>query len=190
MALTNNLHLAEKMYQLRSHGITRDESLMECPAEGMWYYQQVDLGFNYRMSDIQAALGLSQLQRLDRYVLTRNSYAQFYTNSLVGECLSHPIVSDDCLSAFHLYSIQLDFEMLGASRNDFMAELLRSGVATQVHYIPLYEQKYFKKDYLNKESFPCAHKYYSKALSLPLFPKMSVNDVDHIVSTINQLINS
>ena len=183
MALTNNNKLAKHMSLLRSHGITRDPSQMTKQADGDWYYQQVDLGFNYRMTDIQAAMGLSQLERLDDYIERRHNLADRYNELLSDFPLTLPHQTADGHSAFHLYIIRLK----NRNKHKQIFDALRNkGIGVNLHYIPLYRQPYYQFNNSDYNNFPESESYYSEAITIPLYPTMSNHDQDIVVQTIKE----
>ncbi len=188
LATTNQSELAEKMRLLRSHGVTRDAQLMDKPSEGDWYYQQVDLGFNYRMTEMQAALGLSQLTRLDEFVEHRHALQARYDQLLDGLPLLTPYQSADSYSALHLYPIQLELEQLGKSRREIFSELRAKGIGVNVHYIPIHRQPYYQAMGFAPGDFPNAESYYQRAISIPLFHAMSEQQQDEVVENLNEVL--
>jgi len=168
--LTNNIALRQKLLQLRSHGITRDESFMEDISHGPWYYEQIDLGFNYRMTDIQAALGLSQLKRIDNYVALRRTLAESYTEKCTDMPIITPCQQSDGFSAWHLYVVQLALEKIKMTRLRVFTKLREANIGVNVHYIPVYTQPYYKKMGFSAKKFPNTEYYYERALTLPLYP--------------------
>lgn len=189
MALTNRAELAQKMDLLRSHGITRDPDLMTKPSEGGWYYQQIDLGFNYRMTDLQAALGYSQLQRLDEYVAKRQEIVGYYNEQLKELPLQLPHVADDIYSAFHLYSIRIAEEIKGG-RKALYNHLRKQAIGVNVHYIPVHTQPYYQ-DHLSCRigDYPEAEKYYEEALTLPIFPTLNLDQQKKIVDKLIEFLS-
>jgi len=183
IALTNDDGLAEKMALLRSHGITRDAALMSRPPDGPWYYEQVDLGFNYRMTDIQAALGVSQMTRLDQYVARRHEIARRYDASF-SEMPVEPLRQDpDSYSAYHLYAVRLRLEDLGGVTHRQVFETLRAkGILVNLHYIPVHTQPYYQGMGFSRGDFPQAERYYSEAISLPMFPTLTDAQQDFVVA--------
>ncbi|MDL2259835.1 UDP-4-amino-4,6-dideoxy-N-acetyl-beta-L-altrosamine transaminase [Deltaproteobacteria bacterium OttesenSCG-928-K17] len=167
MAVTNDQALADRMAGLRSHGITREAELMNRPPDGPWYYQQLELGFNYRLTDIQAALGLSQLARLNHYVERRHQLAGRYNLILADLPLTLPWQSPDSHSAFHLYPIRVK------KRDKVFGHLRACGIGVNVHYIPVHTQPYYQALGFAPGDFPEAEKYYDETLSLPLFPALT-----------------
>jgi len=188
MALTNNVQLAEKIALLRSHGITRDPAKMTQEPDGGWYYQQIDLGFNYRMTDIQAALGLSQLERLDQYVESRNRLAERYDRLLDDLPLTTPYRHQENYSAFHLYVIRLHCSELVMSHKQVFQGLRERGIGVNLHYIPIYRHPYYESMGFKIQDYPESESYYSEAISLPLFPTMSDSDQDSIVDVLRRLL--
>lgn len=173
MALSNNGDFAGRMRMLRAHGVTRDPSDMVGPSEGPWYYQQVALGFNYRMTDILAALGVSQMTRLDAYVRRRHEIAAVYDDAF----RDLPVIAQSCLagaySALHLYVVRLRLEELSVGRREIFDSLRAKSIGVNVHYIPVHLQPYYQKIGFGVNDFPEAEKYYREAISLPMFPKMT-----------------
>ncbi len=179
-ATTNDPLLADKMQRLRSHGITRDPAQMTTPPDGPWYYQQIDLGFNYRMTDIQAALGLSQLKRLDDYVLRRQVLARTYDELLQDMPVQTPIQKVDCYSAYHLYVVRLRLQEMKVGQREIFERLRTNGIMVNLHYIPIYRQPYYY-DSRALENFAEAEKYYKEAITLPLYPSLNDQIIKHIV---------
>ena len=177
VALTNDPALAARMASLRSHGITRDSSLMQSPSDGPWYYQQLELGFNYRMTDMQAALGCSQIKRLDDYVARRHRIAQRYDSKLAQLDVTLPHQSSDSHSALHLYPVQVD----PAKRLQVFTALREAGIGVNVHYIPVHRQPYYDALGFRAGQFPNAERYYAGAISLPMFPTLTETDQDTVI---------
>lgn len=188
MALTNDAVAAEQMELLRSHGITRDPSHMTCAPHGPWYYQQIALGLNYRMTELQAALGLSQMDRVDAYVSRRRYLAERYDKRLAGLPITIPWQHPDSYSAFHLYVIRLQRQALGTSQRDIFEFMRRHGVEVNLHYIPVYTQPYFARMGFIPEQYPEAQRYYSEAMTLPLYPTMTEQQQDYVFSTLEQAL--
>jgi len=185
MALTNDPLLARSMELLRSHGITRDQSMMTKEVEGPWYYQQIELGFNYRMTELQAALGLSQMNRLDGYVTRRHDLARRYDEKISSLALSTPWQHPDSYSSFHLYIVRLD---QGGKRRKVFEDLRKDGIGVNVHYIPVHLNPYYQALGFSAGDFPASERYYSEAISLPLFPGMTDADQDLVVSSLSEAL--
>ncbi len=173
MALTNNSEWAEKMRMLRSHGITNDPEKMTEDSHGPWYYQQIALGFNYRMTDVEAALGLSQLKKLPGFLEKRNALAKYY---------------DNCYSSYHLYVARVE-SLTNKQHSDLIKNLREQGVFAHLHYIPIHIQPYYKKLGFKMGDFPNAETYYRQAITLPLFPELTLEDVEFIVEKLTAEIN-
>ena len=186
MALTNRPELAEKMALLRSHGVTREPDAMTETSHGDWYYQQVALGFNYRMTELQAALGLSQLSRLETFVDNRNRLAQRYGQLLEDLPLELPRIETDCYSAFHLYIVQVHSPSV--TRKQVFDFMRAQGVGVHVHYIPVHTQPYYRDLGFASGDFPHAEAYYAQALSLPLFQQMTIQEQDRVVEVLTQAL--
>ena len=188
MVLTNNSSLHKKLVRLRSHGITRDPSLMDGESHGPWYYQQIELGFNYRMTDIQAALGMSQLQRLDEFVARRQYLAARYNEALQDISLTIPWQHSDTYSAFHLYVIRLKLDYISRSHREVFEALQNSGILVNLHYIPVYTQPYYKRIGFNPGDYPEAEQYYCEAISLPLYFKLSEEEQNRVIATVKDVV--
>jgi len=184
LATTNNADLASKMSLFRSHGITRDESLMTHETDGPWYYQQVALGFNYRMTELQAALGLSQLKRLDSFVQRRHVLAKRYDQLLAKLSLEIPWQHSDCYSALHLYVVRLKGTQLKQRRRAAVEFLRSKGIGVNVHYIPIHTQPYYQSLGVNYSGLKESESYYQEAITLPLFPSLSEADQDYVVEVL------
>lgn len=180
MALTNDDAVAEKMNLFRSHGITRDPGLMTHPPEGAWYYQQIELGFNYRMTELQAALGLSQTKRLNEYVARRHELSRNYDLLLNDLPVTTPWQHPDNYSGLHLYVIRLQLDKINKTRTEVFDQLRNLGIGVNVHYIPVYRQPFYQKMGFNPDDYPEAENYYREAISLPLFPKLHEEQQLHI----------
>jgi len=173
MAVTNNAALAGQIQLLRSHAITRDESIMTNASDGPWYYQQIGLGFNYRMTDIHAALGLSQMSRLEEFVRRRQEIAAIYDAEFTQLPVTTPLQHTDCYSAYHLYVIRLQTERVKKSHRQIFESLRAGGIGVNLHYIPVYRQPYYTQIGYIWDDFPNSEAYYAEAISLPIYPAMT-----------------
>lgn len=180
MAMTNDPALAARMARLRSHGITREPAEMTEPSHGPWYYQQVDLGWNYRLTDMQAALGLSQLDRLDGFVARRNALADRYDRLLAGLPVATPARDPQGVSAFHLYVIRV----APAVHRAVFDGLRDRGIGVQLHYIPVHLQPYYRAFGFGPGDFPVSEAYYARAISLPLYPGLTESQQDAVVAAL------
>jgi UDP-4-amino-4,6-dideoxy-N-acetyl-beta-L-altrosamine transaminase len=188
MATTNNKELSERMQLFRSHGVTRDPELMTKEAEGGWYYQQVDLGFNYRMTELQAALGVSQTQRLNEFVARRHVLQKRYDSLLSGLPIIRPYQDKHSFSALHLYPIQIDLNKASKNREQIFNELRENGVGVNVHYIPIHTQPYYLQFGFKEGDFPNSESYYSRTISLPLFHAMTVEQQDEVCVVLKRVL--
>ena len=188
LAMTKDTQLAKRMRLLRSHGITRDEADMTHAQDGSWYYQQIDLGFNYRMTDLQAALGLSQIQRLDKFVAMRHAIAQRYDELLTGLSVNTPWQHPDGYSGFHLYVIRLKLDEIRKNHREAFESLRTAGIGVNLHYIPVYRQPYYEQMGFEMGYCPEAEKYYSEAISLPMYPGLTEMQQDNVVRQLAQVI--
>lgn len=187
MAVTNDPALADAMRLYRSHGITRDPALMTHAPDGDWYYQQVALGYNYRLTELQAALGLSQSDRIDEYVRRRHDIARSYDERLAQLPLSLPWQHPDGLSALHLYVVRLDD---GSGHSAAFARLRAAGVGVNLHYIPVHTQPYYRALGFSPGDFPESERYYAEAISLPMFPTMREEDIATVVAAVAQAVST
>jgi UDP-4-amino-4,6-dideoxy-N-acetyl-beta-L-altrosamine transaminase len=188
LATTNSKELAEKMRLFRSHGISRSNSLMTRQPDGAWYYQQVGLGFNYRMTEMQAALGISQINRLDEFIAKRHILQKRYDLLLKGLPLIVPFQDKDSFSSLHLYPIQIDLNKVKKNREQIFNSLRENDVGVNVHYIPIHTQPFYLNFGFSKGDFPNSEAYYSRAISIPLFPTMTMEDQDKIVALLGKLL--
>lgn len=188
MALTNDVNIAKRMDRLRSHGITRDAAQMTQAPTGSWYYQQLELGFNYRMTDIQAALGQSQMQRLDKFVAQRHKIASRYDALLSKLLVTTPWQHPDSYSGLHLYVIRLKLSEIKQTHLQVFEQLRASGIGVNLHYIPVYLQPYYQ--HLGFEPGYCkeAERYYSEAISLPMYVDLSEAQQDEVVAALQTAI--
>ncbi|WP_300316678.1 UDP-4-amino-4,6-dideoxy-N-acetyl-beta-L-altrosamine transaminase [Idiomarina sp.] len=188
MALTNSDELAGKMDLLRSHGITRDSELMTHEPDGPWYYQQMDLGFNYRMTELQAALGLSQLERLDEYVARRHKIAERYNKLLEDLPVTAPWQHPVGYSGLHLYVIRLKFNELSVTHKRVFEFLREQGIGVNLHYIPVHTQPYYQQFGFNADDFPEAMSYYREAISLPMYPNLTDDEQITVVKALQKAL--
>lgn len=188
MALTNNDELASKLALFRSHGITRDPAQMTHVPDGPWYYQQVDLGYNYRMTDIHAALGISQMQRVDDYVARRHMLAERYDELLASLPVTLPWQHPDAYSALHLYVIRLKLDRMARTHRQVFESLQGQGIGVNLHYIPVHTQPYYQRMGFQPGDFPEAGRYYAEALSLPMFQTMTEAQQDEVVAALHKAI--
>ena len=190
VATTNDPILARRMTSLRSHGVTRETADFQRIPDGPWYYEQQELGFNYRMTEIQGALGLEQLKRLDQFVARRHRLAELYDDLLARLPLSRPsFESPTNYSALHLYTIRLKLDEIKRSRREIFDLLRSDGIGVNVHYIPVYLQPYYRDLGFKPGACPNAEKYYYSAISLPLFPDLKVDDLERVVDSLRRAIN-
>jgi UDP-4-amino-4,6-dideoxy-N-acetyl-beta-L-altrosamine transaminase len=190
MALTNNPELADRMQRYRCHGITSDASRMQPrPAKEIWNYQQIDLGFNYRMTDIHAALGLSQMNRLDKFVAKRHAIASEYEELLSNLPVTTPWQHPDSYSAFHLYIIRLKLDQISKTQRDVFSELYTAGIGVNLHYIPVYRQPYYEQLGFKAGYCPEAEKYYREVISLPMYSGLTCEQQVKVVNILRKVIN-
>ncbi len=188
MALTNSDDLATRMGLLRSHGITRDPALMTQPMDGPWYYQQVALGYNYRMTDLQAALGVSQMTRLTQYVARRHEIAERYNQLLSDLPLTLPWQHHDSYSAYHLYVIRLQLEKIGVSHLQVFEALRAKDIMVNLHYIPVHTQPYYQKMGFKLGDYPESEQYYREAISIPMHPTLTEAEQERVVISLREAI--
>lgn len=194
VAVTNDAALANRLALLRSHGITRDDAAMSEPSHGPWYYEQIDLGFNYRMTELQAALGVSQLDRLNAYVERRHALAQRYDRLLAGLPVTMPVQLDEGYSSLHLYVIRLVLDehgtVSGRTHREVFEALRAAGIGVNLHYIPVHMQPYYRQFGFRSGDFPAAEQYYREAISLPLFATLKEAEQDLVVDALRTLLAS
>ena len=205
VVLTNDKELCKRLQRFRSHGITStfDEfvyvqnALDDIDVDGKssinpWYYEQIDLGFNYRITDIQCTLGTSQLTRIEDFKRRRQEIVDRYNAAFSGaDFITTPFEAPDCRSNFHLYVLRFDFENIGMSRARFMTALRQRGIQTQVHYIPVHTQPFYQRNHKTEwGDCPRAEAYYKQCLSIPLYPAMTHGDVDKVIAVIRELVGS
>lgn len=186
MALTNNDELATSLALLRSHGITRDPALMTQEMDGPWYYQQVALGYNYRMTDLQAALGISQMSRLEQYVARRHAIAERYQLLLADLPLTLPLQHLDSYSAYHLYVIRLQLNKISRSHLQVFEALRAKNIMVNLHYIPIHTQPYYQSMGFKQGDYPKAEQYYREAISLPMYSRLTDAEQDYVVSSLRE----
>lgn len=184
MALTNDDELASKMALLRSHGITRDPAQMTHEADGPWYYQQIDLGFNYRMTELQAALGVTQMERLDQYVARRHQLARRYDDLLTDLPVTPPWQHADSYSGLHLYVIRLQLDQIQKTHRQVFESLREQGIGVNLHYIPVHMQPHYERMGFEPADFPQAQVYYKEAISIPMFQTMTDEQQDEVIAAL------
>jgi UDP-4-amino-4,6-dideoxy-N-acetyl-beta-L-altrosamine transaminase len=187
LCLTDDAALADRIRLLRSHGITRHAAQMQRGSEGGWYYEQIDLGFNYRITDIQAALGSSQLSSLDEKFRRRDDTARRYDDKLAGLPLKLPVRLNDRQSAHHLYVVEVAER---TSRSDVFAALRADGILVNVHYIPIHLQPYYRTLGFAAGDFPASEAYYAGAITIPLFPSLDPSEQDYVVERLARAIGA
>lgn len=190
MAVTNTPDLATKLELLRSHGITRNPELMTQEMEGPWYYQQVALGFNYRMTDLQAALGVSQMTRLGKYVEKRHEIADRYNTLLADLPITLPWQHPDSYSAYHLYVIRLQFDKIQVNHRQVFEALRAKEIMVNLHYIPVHTQPFYQKMGFKLGEYPEAEQYYREAISIPMHPTLTEQEQDFVVQSIREAIGA
>ena len=189
IALTNNINLAKRLHRLRTHGITAEKKDMELrPKEEIWNYQQVDLGFNYRMTDIEAVLGINQMKRLDQFIARRSELANRYFQNLAKLPIIKPFQSTHSKSSFHLFPIRIQNIPETPSQLKIFNGLKENGISANLHYIPVYRQPYYEKMGFKEGYCPEAEKFHKECISLPLFPKLTNDEQDYIVQTLKKLL--
>jgi UDP-4-amino-4,6-dideoxy-N-acetyl-beta-L-altrosamine transaminase len=188
MTLTNCDELAHKMALLRSHGITRDTAHMTHAPDGPWYYQQIDLGYNYRMTELQAALGVSQMQRLDAFVASRHQLARRYDKLLAALPIATPWQQPDSYSGMHLYVVRLQLDKIHKTHREVFDGLRELGIGVNLHYIPVHTQPYYQRIGFKVGDYPQAEQYYAEAISLPMFPTLSEQQQDQVVAALHRVL--
>ncbi len=180
---TNDAYLAKQLALYAKHGVTRDSELMVGESEGPWYYQQVALGYNYRLSDLQAALGISQLKKLSRFIQKRTELAEVYTQAFANTALKLPVVTDGNASAWHIYMIEVPH-----SRREIFARLQEKGIGVNVHYIPIHLQPYYRQLGFEPGNFPHAEQFYAGAITLPLYPDLTAEQQAYVIDCVKEAI--
>ncbi len=188
MVLTNNKSLYEKLMLYRNHGITRDLEKMTKESDGPWYYQQIELGYNYRMTDIQAALGYSQMDRLDAFIARRRELAKRYDKLLADLPLRMPYQSSDTNSSWHIYVVRLNKTRVKKSKIKIFEEMKKRGVTLNLHYIPVHLQPYYQELGFNQGDFPASERYYREAITLPLYYSLTDEQQDEIVAVLKEVL--
>ena len=188
MAVTNDAKLAQQMDLFRSHGVTRNPELMTKAPEGPWYYQQVALGYNYRMTELQAALGVSQLHRLQEFVSKRHQIAQQYDDLLQDLPIVLPYQLPETYSGLHLYVIQLKLDAISKTRQEVFEALRAKNIGVNVHYIPVHTQPVYQDIGFKAGDFPKAEAYYEAAISLPMYPDLSDEQMDYIYQALKEVL--
>ena len=185
---TQDAEVAQRLRLLRSHGMVRDSSQLEHPSEGPWYYEQQSLGFNYRLTDMQAALGLSQLERAGTMHARRQALADRYDSLLSGLPVIGPARAADRSSAWHLYVVEIDETRSSRSRADVFRHMRDAEIGVNVHYIPIHTQPYYTRLGFKRGDFPASERYYERALSIPLFPALTESQQEHVVTTLSEAL--
>ena len=189
VALTNDQFIADRMRRLRTHGITTDHTLMEQrPSNEIWNYQQIELGFNYRMTDIQAALGLSQMNRLDEFVTRRHEIAKIYNEQLSTLPIVTPFQELDTFSSYHLYPIRVPENSTSITQKQVYEHLRKNGIGANLHYIPVHRQPYYEKLGFKRGDYPEAEKFHKEVVSLPMFPDLSSADQNKVIKVLTEYL--
>lgn len=190
MALTNSDELAHKMALLRSHGITRDTAHMTHAPDGPWYYQQIDLGYNYRMTELQAALGVSQMLRLEAFVVRRHTLAQRYDQLLASLPVITPWQHPDSYSGLHLYVVRLQLDKISKSHRQVFEALREQGIGVNLHYIPVHTQPHYQRMGFKLGDYPQSEQYYAEAISLPMFQTLTDEQQDQVVAVLQKVLKA
>ena len=190
MALTNDKDIADKIFRLRTHGITNDKTkFKDRPKDEIWNYQQIELGFNYRMNDLQAALGLNQMNRLDKYINRRHEIAKYYDNELKNLPISTPWQAPGVYSSYHLYPILIKSNSNNKTQEQIYDELRKNNISANLHYIPVHRHPYYENLGFKKNDFPIAEKLHKETISIPLYPTLQNESQKYVVETLKKVIN-
>jgi len=182
MILTNRSDLYEKLIRLRTHGMTRRPDLFQQPNPGPWYYEQLELGYNYRLTDIQAALGLSQAKRIDAFVARRRELVRNYNNAFADFPLTRPWQDPTTNPSWHLYVVRLALDRIKKTQRQVFEELHQAGIGVNLHYIPVHLQPFYRELGFKPGDFPEAERYYREAVTLPLFTRLSTDELNKVVA--------
>jgi len=188
LVTTNNQNIYKKLVMLRSHGITREKDDLENNNQGGWYYEQQYLGYNYRMADINAALGNSQIRRLDNFIASRTKKAEYYKSALSGANVKFQKQTQNGISAWHIFIVVLN-QKLAPYRERIFTDLRSKNIGVNVHYIPIHLQPYYRKMGFRKGNFPVSENYYERALTLPLYPDLALMDQEYVVESLLDVLN-
>jgi UDP-4-amino-4,6-dideoxy-N-acetyl-beta-L-altrosamine transaminase len=189
MALTNNEKLSSHMRRLSSHGITKDKKLMkQRPSDEIWNYQQIELGFNYRMTDIQAALGLSQLKRVDEYVKIRHKIAEFYNSELKKPNIQLPFQKPKNYSSYHLYPIRIKNNLTTKKQRKIYDELWDNDIVANLLYVPVHRHPYYENLGFKQGDFPQAEQFHREVICIPMFPKLTKEQQTKVVKSLNLIL--
>lgn len=189
MALTNDKAIADKIFRLRTHGITNDKTKMKKRYENeIWNYQQIDLGFNYRMNDIQAVLGLSQLKRLDQYVQRRHEIAEYYDSKLKNLPLVTPWQAPNMYSSYHLYPILVKINSEIMSQREVYNKVRAKNIAVNLHYIPVHRHPYYENLGFKKKDFPISEKFHQEEISIPIYTMLKDEDQKYVIETLKEIM--
>ena len=188
MVLTNNKEIAEKVNLYRSHGVTRDTNKMFNKNEGLWYYEQLLLGFNFRMNEIQASLGISQMNSLDKFISKRNEVSQMYMKNLKNLPLTFQKVRNEDLSTWHLFIIHLKLDQLELTRLEIYNSLREKGIGVNVHYIPVHLQPFYRNLGFKQGDYPNSESYYDGALTIPMYTKLKKKDIEFVIQALQESI--
>ena len=189
MALTNDNKIAEKLQRLRSHGITNDKNKMDnLPKDEIWNYQQIELGYNYRMNDIQASLGLNQMKRLDKYIRRRHEIVDYYNAEIKNLPLTLPWQSPSTYSSYHLYPILIQKNQSLKTQIQVYTDLIENNISANLHYTPVHRHPYFKNLGFKKDDFPVAEKFHKEAISIPLYPTLKKEQQEHVIEVLKKIM--